>query len=248
MLNRKAAPETPFPTGSAQALSELTLAHRRLSSKLDHVHERYKSTQRSLLGLETENSVSKKERDAGAVMVQEWRDRVVEAERGREEEKGRRVEVEEELRIVKLALKEYKDNVQAAAGKAPIEKPSIEGFDVVATDKALNGDASTEKGSTSPSPVKDSLQHLQSLPSTPSNILLGIQGLHRLAADFQTSLTTSQSRVAQLELEAEDLRSAKKVAEEALVEVQGKMAELEGRLEEIKAEDHGAGAVVERYM
>ena len=86
------------------------------------------------------------------------------------------------------------------------------------------------------------------LASTPSNILLGIQGLQRLFAEFQTALVEKEGRIAQLENQA-DIRSAELQTERELVQkAVTEKEEMRRDLNAVKADDESASKVVERYM
>jgi len=249
MARSKSTPDGQLPSASSQALSELTLAHRRLSSKLDHTHSSFEESQKLVLVKEAEAATWKKERDAMGVLLQEWRDRVIQTEKEREEERTRRVAAEEELRITTLALNEC----QAGITSAPV---TIEAAAESANEVLLNIEPSKEtpagqKLCSSCSAIINGEQAGSAsiaLPPSPSNILLGVQGVRRLLADFSSSLGASQERIALLETLADELKASKNIAMQEADEARNRYAKAQGELESIKADDFGAGKVVERYM
>lgn len=194
-----------------------------------------------------------------AVLVQEWKDRVIRSEKEKEEERIYKIGVEEELRLVRLALEESQAGGFASTGTpTPDEaKSTIEGL--TNTQQLIEPMAAVQK-----SPIPDVSNLCTScsaivaaeipsssaitLPSTPSNILLGVKGLHRLLADFQSALGASQEKVALLETLADELRASKSAAVQEAEEARSRLSEMQRDLELMKAEDHGAGKVVERYM
>lgn len=252
----KITPDNPFPPASDKALSELTLAHRRLSSKLDHIASEYELSQKLVLEKESEASIWRKERDTMAVLVQEWKDRVIRSEREKEEERISRIGVEEELRIVKLALDESQAGGSAFAGAHAqhearlTDKPPINAqlFTAAAQNETISHVSNLCTSCSAIVAAENPSSSAITLPSTPSNILLGVKGLHRLLADFQSVLGVSQEKVALLETLADELRASKANAMQEAEEARSRLAKIQGELELIKAEDHGAGKVVERYM
>lgn len=108
--------------------------------------------------------------------------------------------------------------------------------------RLTNPQASEDPSSDSP-PIPST-----QLASTPSNILLGIQGLQRLFAEFQTALVEKEGRIARLETEA-DVQSAELHRERELVrKAVTEKEEMRRDLNMIKADDESASKVVERYM
>jgi hypothetical protein len=198
------------------------------------------------------------------ILVQEWRTRVVQLEREKEEERVRRIGIEEELKIVKLALEECRIGRSAPGSEDDTglvgqdDRSSLLVGQIVSTSvpipNAVSAPPASDGTETNPANLCLSCSAViteeqpTTFPSTPSNILLGIKGLHRLLADFQSALGASQEKVALLETLADELRSAKAVAIEESEEARSRTVKLESEIELIKAEDHGAGKVVERYM
>jgi nitrogen fixation/metabolism regulation signal transduction histidine kinase len=100
-------------------------------------------------------------------------------------------------------------------------------------------------GHTSTDSVPRSSTHL---PSTPSNILLGIQGLQRLFAEFQTALVEKEGRIARMESEVEVHLSQVNTEREMALKALKEKEEMRRDLNAIKADDESASKVVERYM
>lgn len=86
------------------------------------------------------------------------------------------------------------------------------------------------------------------LSSTPSNILLGVQGLHRLFTEFQTSLVEKEGKIAQLEDEVAvrvlQVQTEREMVQKAVTEKE----EIRRKLNAVNADDESASKVVERYM
>jgi hypothetical protein len=221
----------------------LTIAHRRLSSKLDHLSSAYEISQTAVATREAEASTYKKERDIIAILLQEWKDRLVSCEKEKEEQKIRRIAVEEELRITKLALKQYEDSASVSRVDSPIDTAACSPSSLEADLKLTARDIEMSSSSSTILASNHS-----SLPSTPSNIMLGIKGLHRLVSDFETALGESQAKVAELGMTIEEIKGAKVVAEEQAAAAREISANLLTQVELIKADNFGAGKVVERYM
>jgi hypothetical protein len=259
LLTNKLSLPFPVPPASDKALSELTLAHRRLSSKLDYIASEYELSQKLVLEKESEASIWRKERDTMAVLVQEWKDRVIRSEKEKEKERVCRIGAEEELRIVKLALEESQAGGSASMGahaqheaeltdeppmtaQQPTESTAAAQIERISYVPNLCTSCSAIVAAEIPS------SSAITLPSTPSNILLGVKGLHRLLADFQSALGASQEKVALLGTLADELEASKSAAMQEAEEARSRLAKIQGELEMMKAEDHGAGKVVERYM
>jgi chromosome segregation ATPase len=239
-LPRSKSTPDPFPTPSSQALSELTLAHRRLSSKLDHTQNAFEASQKVVAVKEAEAATWKRERDAMGVLLQEWRDRVIQTEREREEERTRRIGVEEELRILRGGFPESQLGVSGGGlAVQPADQP--------------DGQHATLAEDTAPEPASDvSVQQPVSLSPTGSpahsHSPAELRGLKRLTADFTTSLGACHEKIAHLETLADELKASKDIAVQEADEARSLYAKVQGEIEVIRAEDFGAGKVVERYM
>jgi hypothetical protein len=239
-LPRSKSTPDPFPTPSSQTLSELTLAHRRLSSKLDHTQEAFEASQKVVAVKEAEAATWKRERDAMGVLLQEWRDRVIQTEREREEERVRRVGAAEELRVLRGLLAGNQAGLSGGGlAVQPADQP--EGQHVTLADDMA------------PEPTSDvNMQQLQSLlpkgSPAPSHSLTELKGLDRLTANFTTSLGACHEKIAHLETLADELKASKDIAVQEADEARSLYAKVKGEIEVIRAEDFGAGKVVERYM
>ncbi|KAJ9119240.1 hypothetical protein QFC22_003732 [Naganishia vaughanmartiniae] len=97
--DRHLSPTTPLQHYSNNALSELTLAHRRLSSKLDITEDALHSANSSASQLELENERLQFEMEEKDVLAGKWKVRFEEVTDEVEKEKLERKKVEEELRI-----------------------------------------------------------------------------------------------------------------------------------------------------
>ncbi len=85
-------------------------------------------------------------------------------------------------------------------------------------------------------------------PSTPSNILLGLQGIRRLFTDFSSSLSTKEQTIYQLEHEMEGLKQELTLWRKLEGEERRRRVESVDEAERLKESDEGAAKVVERYM
>lgn len=103
---RGSSPDSPFPPATSQALAELTLAHRRLSCKLDHMHEAFQDSQKQLAAKESECAMLKKERDTMGAIVQDWKGRVAQSESEKQAGMVKLKSVEQELAIAQAKLKD----------------------------------------------------------------------------------------------------------------------------------------------
>lgn len=97
-------------------------------------------------------------------------------------------------------------------------------------------------------PISSSALPTTTLPSTPSNILLGVQGLHRLFTEFQTSLVEKEGKIAQLEMEVAVHEVEVQTEREMVKKVIAEKEDIRRELNTIKADDGSASKVVERYM
>lgn len=148
------------------------------------------------------------------VLLQEWRDRVIQTEKERKEEGVRLAVAEEELRVTKLVL---------------------EGL---------------QPGNTLPTQPAERLSETESLEAEvkPETMPSNQEGLQRLHTDFTSSLGASQEKIALLETLADELKASKDVAIQEADEARGRYAKVQREIESIRADDFGAGKVVERYM
>jgi hypothetical protein len=189
---------------------------------------------------EAEAATWKRERDAMGVLLQEWRDRVIQTEREREEERTRRMGVEEELRVLRGGFPESQLGV------------STGGLTVQPAGQS-EGQHATLAEDTASEPTSDvNIQQTGSLPPTsspaPSHSPIELQGLKRLSADFTTTLGACHEKIAHLETLADELKASKDIAVQEADEARSLYAKVQGEIEVIRAEDFGAGKVVERYM
>jgi hypothetical protein len=174
------------------------------------------------------------------VLLQEWRDRVIQTEREREEERTRRIGVEEELRILRGGFPESELRVSGAGlAVQPAGQP--------------DGQHATLPGDNALEATSDvNIQQTGSLPPTsspaPSHSPAQLQGLNRLTADFTASLGACHEKIAHLETLADELKASKDIAVQEADEARSLYAKVQGEIEVIRAEDFGAGKVVERYM
>jgi hypothetical protein len=105
--NSSNIPDPPASTPPSKALAELSLAHRRLSAKLDFTEQQLASVSLELASVKQELARAQRERDGEHAMLVELR----RVEEDREEEvqweRGERKRVEEQKKLADLALAEY---------------------------------------------------------------------------------------------------------------------------------------------
>jgi peptidoglycan hydrolase CwlO-like protein len=83
---------------------------------------------------------------------------------------------------------------------------------------------------------------------TPSNILLGINGIRRLFSDFSQSISAKEKAIVALERERARLQVEMEVLKKSEELERRRRVENEEELARIKENDEGAAKVVERYM
>ena len=272
--------ETHNPSSSSNALSELTLAHRRLTHLLENSQSRALSLSHQLSISQSELKIADGRVEVAETREEEMWNKLQGIEvQLMEEKEGRRREGEEK-KVLELALKEAvgrlggQEEVVAAEEKEdmeilanehnddnstaiirPIESPTSEELNEV-SDSVPNSSTSTE-GTICPTcsfprtannaskPISNSTCLP---PSTPSNILLGLQGIRRLFTDFSSSLSTKEIMISELEHEMERLKGELELWKELEAEERRRRVESVDEMEKMKESDEGAAKVVERYM
>ncbi|KAJ9110130.1 hypothetical protein QFC19_001801 [Naganishia cerealis] len=252
------SPITSSQRYSHNALSELTLAHRRLSSKLDITEDALHQTNTTVSQLQMENERLLLEGKENDVLGGKWRARIAEGRAEVEKEKLERRKVEEELRICKLALEEYQksasatDTPQSEADErqATITSPQNPTGDPPIAQICPSCTSSfmpLQPISSADSALPDTI-HTTHLSSIPSNILLGIRGLHRLFHEFQDALTAKEQDIARLEAELEEKAVNVLANDEAVRGALREKERMRRELDAVRADDESASKVVERYM
>ncbi|KAJ9103073.1 hypothetical protein QFC21_002495 [Naganishia friedmannii] len=267
------SPTTPLQHYPNNALSELTLAHRRLSSKLDITEDALHHANSTASQLELENERLQFEMEEKDVLAATWRVKVEEMAEEVEKERLERRKVEEELKICQLALAEYQkaepvvDNSSPGAEEKhvdensksdPAETPSVNAETTTLTNNAQTSmicpscTASfipPQNAPTDPAlPAQNTITTTTHLASTPTNILLAIRATRYLFNAFQDQLLVKSREIVRLEHEVEEMsvcaRADKEMVEVALREKEVMRTELD----KVKADDESASKVVERYM
>ncbi|WVF68027.1 hypothetical protein IAT40_002789 [Kwoniella sp. CBS 6097] len=260
-LRNNPAPPPLAPTSTA--LTQLSLAHRRLSSKLDLTESQLASVSLDFSKAQQEVQRLTREREGDRAVLNELKRIEEDREEELEWEKGERRKAEEQKKLCNLALKEYRTLVHSLDPSAvPPEipsqpTPSLSNDLSLSTDQsgtsshgAIQGNGDDEQPSSSSIALKS--PPAVSTPLSPgetiSNLLIGQKGVHRLFNDFTSMLAVKDKAIHVLESKIEDLEHSLTITKEQLASETA--LAIEAGLERDKAlrDDASASSVVERYM
>ncbi|OCF43652.1 hypothetical protein I317_02544 [Kwoniella heveanensis CBS 569] len=261
ILRNNPAPPPLAPTSTA--LTQLSLAHRRLSSKLDLTESQLASVSLDLSKAQQEVQRLTREREGDRAVLNELRRIEEDREEELEWEKGERRKAEEQKKLCDLALKEYQSLVNSLdPGAVPPEIPSRP-TPSLSDDLPLSDNQ--PETSTTGTPLGVGTHDLSSSPLTTlecppavsappsagetiSNLLIGQKGVHRLFNDFTSMLVSKDKTIHSLESKIENLEHSLTITKEQLA-AETALA-IEAGLERDKAlrDDASASRVVERYM
>nr|XP_019000654.1 uncharacterized protein I203_06699 [Kwoniella mangroviensis CBS 8507]OCF64115.1 hypothetical protein I203_06699 [Kwoniella mangroviensis CBS 8507] len=251
-------PPTPLPTSNA--LTELSLAHRRLSSKLDLTETELSSTKSELSKAHLELQRIKQEREGDRAIINELRRVEEDREEELEWEKGERKKMEEMKKLCDLALEEYQTLVHSldptAVPPSTPSKPTSSIFLAPSLQRlSLDGDNSTSQCNdldTPPLTATSSTTLPSSVPVSPgetiSNLLIGQKGVQQLFQDFTSFLISKDKHIHSLENKIEELEYSFNVSNEQLDAESQKRVEAENERDKALRDDESASKVVERYM
>ena len=251
----------PIPPSST-ALTELSLAHRRLSAKLDLTESQLAASQLELAAAKQEVHRLHREREGDRATINEMRrveddrDEEVEWERG----ERRKMEEQKRLRCVDhlllnasqchradagysdLALQEYEKLVHSLDSSAvPPELPekvSCSSNILRSTPDLANGADLPTPRPTSPSSTAESI----------SSLLIGQRGVHRLFNDFITSLAAKEKALHQLTARIEEMEYSLSIMRDQLTAETGMRVQAQTERDKALRDDASAAKVVERYM
>ncbi|WVQ95587.1 hypothetical protein IAU59_002684 [Kwoniella sp. CBS 9459] len=259
-LRNNPAPPPLAPTSTA--LTQLSLAHRRLSSKLDLTESQLASVSLDLSKAQQDVQRLTREREGDRAVLNELKRIEEDREEELEWERGERRNAEEQKKLCDLALKEYRTLVHSLDPSAvPPEIPSQPtpslSHNLSLSDDQLEETAKDESQDGEPEKPRFSTAALKSPPAvtasvspgeTISNLLIGQKGVHRLFNDFTSMLVSKDKTIHSLESKIEDLEHSLTITKEQLA-AETALA-IEAGLERDKAlrDDASASRVVERYM
>ncbi|WWC65362.1 uncharacterized protein I303_107980 [Kwoniella dejecticola CBS 10117] len=251
-------PEPPTPLPASNALTELSLAHRRLSTKLDLTETDLSSTKLDLAKANAEIERLTKEREGDRSTINELRRIEDDREEELEWEKGERKKLEEQKKLCDLALAEYSTLVHSLDPTAvPPSHPSKTTSSIFHTPSLQrssldSADAASLNVDSPPLTDTSTLTALTSPETTPgeviSNLLIGQKGVQQLFTDFTSFLVSKDKHIHELECKVEELEhSNKTLAEQLGVEIEVRV-EAENIRDRALRDDESASKVIERYM
>ncbi|WWC72452.1 uncharacterized protein I206_106414 [Kwoniella pini CBS 10737] len=249
-------PEPPIPLPTSNALTELSLAHRRLSTKLDLTESELNSTKLDLAKANSEIERLTKEREGDRSTINELRRIEDDREEELEWEKGERRKLEEQKKLCDLALAEYSTLVHSLDPTAvPPSNPTKSTSSIFNTPSSqrssLDGDSSIHSELDTPPLTSTSTAITSPSPSAGeviSNLLIGQKGVQQLFTDFTSFLTSKDKRIHELETKVEELEhSTQTLTEQLRVAIEIRV-EAENIKDRVLRDDESASKVIERYM
>ncbi|WVQ70629.1 hypothetical protein IAR50_000149 [Cryptococcus sp. DSM 104548] len=245
----RANPPLPPVQPGSQALTELSLAHRRLSSKLDLTETRLLSTSSDLASAKHALQRLVLEREEERRVMSEVKRVEWEKEEEVEWEKGERGKLEGQVKLLELALEEYKTLVHKLDPNAvPPDVPAKSTSSWLTSLARANG-ADVESEETQTTTKMDGTEDsLESSKEAISNLLIGQRGVAQLFHDFTTSLTSKDALVSSLQSQVDNLTLSLATVEGQLKDETARRVEVEEEREKLDRDDKSAAGVVERYM
>ncbi|EIW69818.1 hypothetical protein TREMEDRAFT_12156, partial [Tremella mesenterica DSM 1558] len=236
ILRSNPIPPPTQPTSTA--LSELSLAHRRLSAKLDITESQLTAAQLELASAKQEIQRRTKEKEGDKAVINELRRIEEDREEEIEWERGERRRMEEQKKLCDLALDEYSHLVHSLDPTAvPPTTPKSYSTSILQSTPDLITPLS-------PPETPSSL----SSPESISNLLLGQRGVHRLFTDFTSTLTSKERLVHTLQVRIEELERSVSILEEQLQSETSLRVNCQEERDKAMRDDASAAKVVERYM
>ncbi|KAG8905962.1 hypothetical protein FRB99_007896 [Tulasnella sp. 403] len=220
--------KSPHP--ATLSVSELTLAHRRLS-------ERLSDTESILLERTTDLQNAVRKASSLTFAVEQSQQAIERARRGEESAKGHARSLETILRVAmeekamaERTIEDYAALVRRMQRRTSQSTTSLDGTSVV----NLSSESPTQRSS---------------LSSDPSAQLEASRtGLQRLLHDFNTTSETLQQEISRLHTEIEDLKHQLDVERRGSEEDRTKLALAKVELDQYMADDRAAAKLVSRYM
>ncbi|ODN82765.1 hypothetical protein L202_01043 [Cryptococcus amylolentus CBS 6039] len=244
----RANPPLPPVQSGSQALTELSLAHRRLSSKLDLTESRLLSTSSDLASAKHALQRIVLEREEERRVLSEVKRVEWEKEEEVEWEKGERGKAEGQLRLLELALEEYKKLVHKLDPNAvPPDVPAKPTLSWLTS--SVQADAAGIDKEAHPSTKGEETEDdIETSKEAISNLLIGQRGVAQLFHDFTTSLTSKDALISSLQSQIDALNTSLATVEGQLKEETARRVEVEEEKEKVDRDDKSAAGVVERYM
>ncbi|WRT70544.1 uncharacterized protein IL334_007542 [Kwoniella shivajii] len=257
-------PLPPAPAPSSNSLTELSLAHRRLSSKLDLTESELSSIHLELAKSQQEIQRLNKEREGDRAIINELRRIEDDREEELEWERGERKRIEEQKKLCDLALAEYSTLVQSLNPTAippPTPSKSVSSiFHTPALQRlSLDGQPSnahtehdisslTSTVVTTPLPLTSDNVSPLSPGEVISNLLIGQKGVQQLFQDFTSFLVSKDKHIHSIESKLEELEHSFLVSQDQLKVETSLRVEAELERDRALRDDESASKVVERYM
>ncbi|WVR08464.1 hypothetical protein IAU60_005519 [Kwoniella sp. DSM 27419] len=254
LLRNNPAPPPLAPTSTA--LTQLSLAHRRLSSKLDLTESQLTSSQLDLAKAQQEVQRLTREREGDRAVLNELKRIEEDREEELEWEKGEKRKALEQKKLCDLALDEYRTLVHSLDPNAvPPETPSKPArslFQAPTLMRSPDLDGTDDEGDLVETATKPSSVATTAEPMTPSdaisNLLIGQKGVHQLFNDLTGMLVSKDKTISTLETKVEEVEYSLKVAHEQLTAETAQRVEAESDRDKALRDDASASRVVERYM
>ncbi|KAK8850404.1 hypothetical protein IAR55_004322 [Kwoniella newhampshirensis] len=245
----------PIPPTST-ALTELSLAHRRLSSKLDLAESQLSSVQHELATAEQAVERLMKEREGDRATINELRRVEEDREEEIEWERGERKKVEEQKKLCDLALQEYSTLVQSIDPSAvppltPSKTPSSSSYfqtPALSMSAVSYHDSSSDDATAPKTPTEATPSTPLSSSETISNLLIGQRGVHQLFHDFTSALAAKEKTIHQLESRLEEVQHHLQTTKDQLSSETHLRVEAQSERDKALRDDASAARVVERYM
>ncbi|OWZ55346.1 hypothetical protein C361_00768 [Cryptococcus neoformans Tu259-1] len=244
----RANPAPPPIPPTSTALTELSLAHRRLSSKLDFAESQLAENSLQLAQAQQEIQRLLKEREGDRAVINELQRVEDEREEEIEWERSERRKVEEQKKLVDLALREYKELVRKLDPSAVPPTVPTTSSSAFFTPSLVKSKAENESDPTTRSTALPSAANEASPSETISNLLIGQRGVHQLFNDFSTTLTAKDRQIASLQTHLESLEFSLTSMKDQLAAETLKRVEAEEEKSKAERDDKSAAMVVERYM
>ncbi|WWD20586.1 hypothetical protein CI109_105062 [Kwoniella shandongensis] len=250
----RANPTPPPIPQTSTALTELSLAHRRLSSKLDLTESQLSSVQHELATAQQTVERLMKEREGDRAVINELKRVEEDREEEIEWERGERKKVEEQKKLCDLALEEYSSLVHSLDPSAvppltPSKTPSSSSFFQIPTLFAIKDNESPTDATSVPETPSEPFPSTPLTPSeTISNLLIGQRGVHQLFHDFTSALSTKEKKIHSLESRLEELEQHLQTTKDQLSFETHLRVEAQSERDKALRDDASAARVVERYM
>ncbi|EJT50787.1 hypothetical protein A1Q1_08045 [Trichosporon asahii var. asahii CBS 2479] len=266
----RTTPEPPQAPPPANALAELSLAHRRLSAKLDFTEQQLRSVTLELASSKQELGRVLKEKEHEKALLNELRV----GEEDREEEvaweRGERKRMEEQKKLCAVPpplprrlsdnilqktpiLTDAEDKEEAVKLEAKAEPKENGKPEEAVKDDDAEKDSKSDKSAPA-SPPKSTHRSSASISSITqssdaiSNLLIGQRGVARLFKDFTSVVSGKDKEIARLLNRVDELEVALGALREQLEAETTALVDAQAERDRVLRDDASAAKVVERYM